>query len=145
MKVRKEVTVAVIIGLALGLLAVGGVIRARQAFDDIRKSNTNNSSTNETANTPVNVPTGLYLTIETPDDSVSKSPTLTVNGKTLPHTYIAINGEKSEYLIVPDDLGSFSQDVTLVKGANTITITVYQDDGTKVQKTMNAVYTNAEI
>jgi predicted LPLAT superfamily acyltransferase len=70
---------------------------------------------------------------------------LTVSGKTLPKTYIAITGEKSEYLIVPSDVGSFSQSVALVKGANTLRVVVYQEDGTHVEQTLTAVYTTAEL
>jgi hypothetical protein len=66
-------------------------------------------------------------------------------GKTLPKTYIAITGEKGEYLIVPNELGSFSQEIVLTKGANLITITVYLENGQKVEKSLSVVYTTAEI
>jgi hypothetical protein len=36
------------------------------------------------------------------------------------------------------------QEITLVKGANTIKISVYQADGKKLEK-LSAVYTTAEI
>ena len=142
MKVKKEVTVAVVIGLVLALVVTGGIIRAQRAISLLSKSNKPISQTT-TPTTPKS--NGLFLDITTPDNSVSKDPKLTLTGKTLPGTYIAILGEKGEYLIVPSDVGSFSQDITLVKGANTIKITVYQNDGSKIDKTMSAVYTTAEI
>lgn len=145
MKVKKEATVAVIIGLILALIVTGGVIRARSALRSIKLptqvlTNKNNSEKTDTSKNKE-----LFLDLTTPDNSVSTEPRLTLSGKTLPGTYIAILGEKGEYLIVPNDLGSFSQDITLIKGANTIKISIYQNDGKKIEKTLNAVYTTAEL
>lgn len=144
MKVKKEATVAVIIGLILALVVTGGVFRARYALRSIKlptlpSKQTSSASLKDTTNTE------LFLELSTPDNSVTKEPVLTLAGKTLPDTYIAILGEKGEYLIVPSDIGSFSQEITLVKGANTIRINIYQNDGKKIEKTVNAVYTTAEI
>ena len=145
MKIKKEATVAVIIGLVLGLIVVVGVLRAREALQKIHLSDLQSTSVGKSGPTPSNQPSGLFLTIETPDNSISKDAVLTVNGKTIPGTYIAITGENGEYLIVPNSLGSFSQDISLAKGANTITVTVYEQDGNHVQKTLNAVYTTADL
>lgn len=143
MKVKKEVTVAVIIGLLLGVIIVGGILRARKAIMNIAPISTSRPTSQVT---PANEDDkGLFLTLETADNQVLKEAKLTVTGKTLPGTYIVINGEAGDSIIVPNDLGSFSQEVTLVKGANTILITVYQPDGTKKSATLNAVYTTAEI
>ncbi len=144
MKVKKEATVAVVIGLLLALLVAGGILRARYALQSFK------FPTKKVAeSTPINTGDAkngeLFLDLTTPDNSVTKFDKLTLSGKTLPSTYIAILGEKGEYLIVPNDLGSFSQDITLVKGANTVKITIYQDNGNKLERTVNAVYTTAEI
>lgn len=142
MKVKKEATVAVVIGLILALVVTGGILRAQSAIRSLGKGP---KVALDATSSPVPKSNGLFLDITSPDNAVLKDPKFTLTGKTLPGTYIAILGEKGEYLIVPSDVGSFSQDVTLVKGANTIKITVYQNDGTKIDKTMSAVYTTAEI
>lgn len=143
MKIKKEATVAVVIGLVLALIVTGGVLRARHALQNISipslkqdKVKPSNQSTKSDE---------LFLELTTPDNSVSQTADLTLTGKTLPGTYIAILGEKAEYLIVPNDVGSFSQSISLIKGANTIKISVYQADGVKIEKTVSAVYTTAEI
>jgi hypothetical protein len=143
MKVKKEATIAVVIGLILALLVIGGILRAQNALKNIKLPTKESflpakSPREETANE-------LFLDITTPDNSVVTEPKLTLTGKTLPSTYIAILGEKGEYLIVPSDLGAFSQEIVLIKGANAIKVTVYQKDGKKVEKTLNAVYTTAEL
>lgn len=144
MKIKNEVTVAVIIGLVLALIVTGGILRARHALQNITLS-TRESLTNSNPQTPETKTSELFLNITTPDNSVSTEPKFTLSGKTLPSTYIAILGEKGEYLIVPNDLGVFSQEITLVKGANTIKINVYQDDGKKIESTLSAVYTTAQL
>ncbi len=144
MKIKKEATVAVIIGLVLALVVTGGVLRARTALQNI-KLPSRESVGNNNLPKPETKPNELFLDLTTPDNSVSTQPKFTLSGKTLPNTYIAILGEKGEYLIVPNDLGVFSQEITLVKGANTIKINVYQNDGKKIESTINAVYTTAQL
>lgn len=144
MKVKKEATVAVVIGLILALIVTGGILRARYALKNI-KLPTKESFLQTKKSEQVKENKELYLELTTPDNSVLAEPKLTLSGKTLPSTYIAILGEKGEYLIIPNDLGSFSQEIALVKGANTIKVVVYQNDGKKIEGTVNAVYTTAEL
>lgn len=144
MKVKKEATVAVIIGLVLALVVTGGILRARHALQSI-KLPTKESFTKSANTTKEQKNTDLFLELTTPDNLVTSEPKLTLTGKTLPSTYIAILGEKGEYLIVPSDLGNFTQDIALIKGANTIRVSVYQNDGKKVEDTLSAVYTTAEL
>lgn len=146
MKARKEITIAVIIGLLIGVVVVFGIVRARSALNnlnpqDLSLSNKKSTSPKESANPNQE----LYLTLETPDNQVLTSPELTVQGSTLPGTYIVILDESAEHIIIPNDVGSFSQTISLVAGANTIKVTVYQSNGTSKEQTLNAVYTTAEI
>lgn len=144
MKVKKEISIAIFIGLFIALLVTGGIMRARRALKSLDLSSFRDTLV-ASPKPEKTIPTTLFLDITTPDNSVNKIPSLTLAGKTLPGTYIAILGEKGEYLIIPNELGSFSQSVTLIKGANTIKITVYEQNGNKIEKTVSAVYTTAEI
>ena len=144
MKVKKEATVAVVIGLILAVIVMGGVLRARHALQTI-KMPTKESFNAPRKTEPDKTKPELFLDITTPDNSVAQDSSFTITGKTLPNTYIAILGEKGEYLIVPNDLGTFSQEISLIKGANTIKINVYQADGKKIEKTLSAVYTTAQL
>lgn len=144
MKVKKEVTVAVFIGLIVALIVTGGILRARHALQSL-KLPTKESFKKTTESTSETKNKELFLELTTPDNSVTTESKITLTGKTLPSTYIAILGEKGEYLIVPNELGSFSQEVDLLKGANTIRISVFQNDGNKIESTLNTVYTTAEI
>lgn len=141
MKARKEITLAIIIGLIFGLIVTGGILRARHALQ--------NAGIKEASPSPLASGTvaahGLTLTLETLDNQVRSEPTLTVNGKTAPEAYIVILGEAGEHIILPSELGNFTEEIKLVTGANTIVVTSYLEDGTKVEKTLTAVYTTAEI
>jgi len=141
MKARKEVTLAVIIGLIVGLVIMGGVLRARRALEQIELPRPASSP----EATPAPQSDALTLTVETADHQVTNLPSLTVSGKTSPKAYIVILGEADEHILVPTAQGLFSQEIKLVAGANTIKITSYLEDGTKVEKTLVAVYTTSEI
>lgn len=145
MKAKREITVAVIIGLIVGLFVVGGIIRARSAIDSLTPSELSLTGKKTPAPTSGEEGFELFLELSTVDNQVLRENQLTIEGSTLPGTYIVILGEKSEYIIIPSDLGQFSQPVELVAGANTIKISVYQEDGTMIDTTLNAVYTESDI
>ena len=145
MKAKKEITVAIVIGLVIALLVTGGIMRARTALNNIKTTNQDSQNKPVESGKIDRKSNELFVELTTPDNLVSTEPKLTITGKTLPATYIAILAEKGEYLIVPSDTGTFSQDITLVKGANSITVTVYQNDGKKVEQTLSAVYTTAQL
>lgn len=146
MKIKKEVTVAVIIGLLIGALVVGGILRARSAINQL-KNTSDTGSLPSSVQTPVSENNNgeLFLSLITVDNQVVHTPSITVTGKTLPATYVVVNSEKGDYIIVPNELGTFSQDVNLVKGANTILVTVYEENGNKEEQSLTIIYTSAEI
>lgn len=142
MKAKKEISIAIFIGLIIALLVTGGVLRARRAIEQFSPPPI---LSRYSSPSPTTLPTSLFLELTSLDNAVVSEGRYTLSGKTLPGTYIAILGEKGEYLIIPNDLGTFSQEITLVKGANTIKVTVYTAVGDRIEKTVNAVYTTAEI
>lgn len=146
MKIKKEAIMATIIGLIIGLLITGGVLRAQRALDSRESREPTSESSNSNKLPEEATPGELELLIEEPEDNlVVGDDAVTITGTTQPGTYIAIITEKNEYLIVPNEVGQFSQEISLVSGANTITISVYDESGNRVEKTLNIVYTSAEI
>lgn len=146
MKARKEVTLAVIIGLIIALVIAGGIYRAKTAIQNFDPQSLLPSKESEnTQNPDQNNSKKLFIEIDTPDNSVTDKPTLMLSGNTLPATYIAITTESTDYLIVPNEVGSFSQEVKLINGANRLTVTVFNKDGEKVEKSLSVVYTTATL
>ena len=144
--VKKEATIAIFIGLVIGLIITGGILRARTAIQKNLQETKDTPNSSPTSQESPSSSTTLLLTITSPDDnSVVSESTITLTGTAQLDTYIAIIAEKSEHLIVPNEAGAFTQDIKLIKGANTIKVTVYTENGDKVEKTLNIVYTTAEI
>lgn len=144
--IKKEATIAIFIGLIIGLIITGGILRARTALQKgIQEIKQDDDVTSNTPKSPDTNTTSLLNIITPADNSVVSEATITLNGTAQLDTYIAIIAEKSEHLIVPNEVGAFSQEIKLIKGANTIKITVYKENGDKVEKTLNIVYTTAEI
>ena len=146
MKARKEVTLAIIIGLIIALIIAGGIYRAKTAIQNFDpQSLIPKKQSKDGVNQDQKTEQKLFIELDTTDNSVTDKATFTISGKTLPKTYIAITTESNDYLIVPNDVGSFSQEVNLIKGANRLTITVYTQDGVKVEDALSVVYTTAAL
>lgn len=126
---------------------MGGVLRAKNALQNTSKQNSEKSqSSTALSKNEANNPEGLFLNITSPEDnSVVEEAKINLTGQTSPDAYVAIASEKEDYLIKPNELGSFSQEIPLIKGANTIKITVYLVSGEKQEKSLNIVYTTAKI
>ena len=146
MKARKEVTLAIIIGLIIALIIAGGIYRAKTAIQNFDpQSLIPKKQSKDGVNQDQKTEQKLFIELDTTDNSVTDKATFTISGKTLPKTYIAITTESNDYLIVPNDVGSFSQEVNLIKGANRLTITVYTQDCVKVEDALSVVYTTAAL
>lgn len=145
MQVKKEISVAIFIGLIICALIIGGIYRAKTALDTHR-TRTSPRPSATTQITTNGAEDAFPLTITSPaDNSVVDTAQIELTGTTLPNTYITILTEKNEYIIVPSELGDFSQTITLVKGANTIGVTVYTPTGDKTEAKLSVVYTTVEL
>ncbi len=146
MKPRKEITLAIIIGLVIALIIAGGIYRAKTAIQNFDPQSIIPQKKSDVSNIPdQNKEKKLFLELITPDNTVTDKDTFTISGKTLPKTYLAITTESNDYLIVPNDVGNFSQEVKLIKGANLLTVTVFTQDGDKVEESLSVVYTTAAL
>lgn len=146
MKPRKEITLAIIIGLVIALIIAGGIYRAKTAIQNFDPQSIIPQKKSDVSNIPdQNNEKKLFLELITPDNTVTDKDTFTISGKTLPKTYLAITTESNDYLIVPNDVGNFSQEVKLIKGANLLTVTVFTQDGDKVEESLSVVYTTAAL
>ncbi len=146
MKARKEITLAIIIGLVIALIIAGGIYRAKTALQNFNPSDLTDKFQSKKDNNPGEKSQDqLFIELNSPDNTVATEASFKVSGKTLPSTYIAITTEQNDYLIVPNELGSFSQEVTLIKGANILTVTVFKSNGEKVEKSLSVVYTTAQL
>ena len=141
---RKEVILAIVIGFALGLVITFGVWTANQALKS-QKAETP-VSTVTTPPTEVTPPVTFVLDITSPEDgALVNEAKVMVSGRTQPDSTITITSEKGEDIVLAGADGTFANEVSLVNGTNEITITAFNLEGEEVTKTINLVYSTAEI
>jgi len=143
---RKEVIIATIAGITIGILVAFGSWRANLALKQKVTSNpksetviTANPKTKPTENTKDKNDSNLTLT-NAEDFDVYTDSKLTLTGITKPNSLIAVSGESEDYILKSGTDGSFQQDVVLDAGSNQILFSVYTPNGDKIEKSLTVVY-----
>ncbi len=136
---RKEVLIAVFIGLVLGGVITFGIYTANLA--------SNRSPSPETASvTPTpTVPDTLFVLSSPEDGDIFTSPIATLSGSLKTATYLVISTDTQDYILKPAADNSFSLNLILATGANTIKFTAVSFDGKRQELTINLVYTSAKL
>jgi len=146
---KKEVLLAIIIGFGLGLVITFGVWKANKALKEVAQKQElppSQVQEEEKITSPTPFPTQLSLVITSPEDnSIINKEKINISGKTSSEATVVITYEEGEKVIQTDENGNFSTEITLVGGANEITVSAYDEDGNEVTKTLNLVYSTAEI
>jgi hypothetical protein len=143
--VKKEILIAIVIGFALGLVITFGIWTANQALKQ-QAQLAKPTPTQEVEPTPPPEVEKLSLIITTPeDDSISSEEKIEVSGETASFSTVVILYPEGEVVIQADQQGNFSSEITLVGGANEIKIAAWDQNGNEVSKTLNVVYSTAEI
>jgi hypothetical protein len=152
--VRKEALIAVFIGCLLGLIITFGIRRANSALNqagqsDLQTADENTSSSD--SDTPTSVPSPnqevkSILTISSPDNnSLTDQNKVTITGTTTPSATVVISDSEADQITTSDAKGNFSQDITLSGGPNQISIYSFDAQGNQTTKTLNIVYSTAQI
>ncbi len=148
---KKEVLLAISIGFILGLIITFGIWTANKSLAGIKKPTATPTPTVAAENTPAaNVtaaPTNTSgLVITTPEDeSFTSKNTTTVSGKTTPNATVVILYEGDSDTLLADAQGNFSNDISLIAGFNTITVSSFDASGTKTSQTIIVTYSTAKI
>ena len=146
---KKEVLLAIIIGFSLGLAITFGVWKANKALKEAAPKQQllpSQVQEKEKIPSPTPVSSQLNLLITSPEDnSIINKEKINVSGKTSPKATVVILYGEGEKIIEADENGNFTSEITLVGGANEITVSAYDQDGNEATKTLNLVYSTAEI
>ncbi|HYD34603.1 MAG TPA: hypothetical protein VD999_00900 [Vitreimonas sp.] len=122
---RKELVIAILIGLSLGLFITYGVYTARTAF---RKPAPHIAATPSPAPSGEPVATNIAL-VSPQDESVQTKKEVTVTGTTVADAFVVIFVNDAETITSADSSGNFSVETVLEPGSNLITIQVIDEDG----------------
>lgn len=144
---KKEVVLAIIVGLFIGGVITFGMYRAKQAVDSASpkpefvaiESQTDTFGTEQT-----DVSQGIIIN-EPEDESLVRSASLRITGRTTPNASVAVLLEDSEVITFADEQGNFSATVTLVTGSNILIIRSLTDSGQTSEVSRTIVYSTNEF
>jgi hypothetical protein len=134
---KKEVVIAILLGLCLGLIVTFGVWTANQAAKDRKTRQT--VEVIQTSPTPA---AHIQLSINSPQNNlVLTTDKVKVNGQAQPGSVIVLSSDENDVFTQADEGGFFSTTFPLVKGSNDITITSIDSNNQTQEKKLTIVYT----
>jgi len=126
---RKEVLIAIILGLGVGFVITFGIYRTQKAL----RSTPSSDQQADALKTPTTLaPTTLDqdLAIRNPESgTIIAEKNVVVTGQSEPKLPVVLFVNNTEYLSTTDESGNFSFDVPLSAGSNVLTTYVLREDG----------------
>lgn len=137
---RKELFIAVVLGLTVGLIVTYGVYTANQALS--KKDTVKVTNVNSLSPSPINDEEPvLTLSVSSPQDGiVVGEPDIKIEGTTLPNAIVTFVTDEAELIAEADENGVFVQQITLIKGANTIEVSATDFNTMSPKKIIQLVY-----
>lgn len=142
---RKEIIIATIAGVTIGLLVAFGSWRVNSTLKNKFSEKTDSGSQIRDVSSKPENPSSDEFTINLlniDDYDVVGSDTLKVAGITRPNSIIAISGELNDNIIKPSPNGSFEQEIELNSGINQILFRAYSPEGSYIEKLLTIVYSS---
>ncbi len=140
---RKEVIVAILLGLSLGLIVSYGVYRARKS---LQTSDTSSQQTDNGASPNPSASPHTSLVLVSPDDeSIQTTKDVKVTGTTLPNALVVIFVNDKENITNADSSGNFSIETELQPNANVITVRSIDEDGNTAEEKRTVIFTNVSL
>ncbi len=142
---RKEVILAIVGGVVLGLLVIGGLWWTNKTTTE--ENPIIPSPTPLITQAPTLTPAlSLPLEIINPEnESIIEEEEITLEGKTIPGSVVVVIYPEGENIVEADEEGNFETEITLVGGANEIKITAYDEEGNQAEKNLTLIYSTAKI
>lgn len=129
---RKEILLAVLIGISLGLLITFGVYQSRQNVSDSQNNQTQDLV--KSAMLDEGSENNSQLALTSPEDELlTGSRRLIVSGATGANNFVVIFVNNEETITHADESGNFSIEVELNEGANIIVVQSLDEDGQSCQ------------
>ena len=139
---KKELSLAVLIGLILGLIITYGVYRARRAEQEMAVQTTE-SIAGQAEGEPL--ASNQVITLSSPEDeSVQNSPEISVAGTTKPNIFVIIFIGEDEFITTADNTGNFAIESKLTAGGNVISVQALDEEGqvNKIERVV--IYTQVD-
>lgn len=144
---KKEILIAIIIGFILGLVITFGIWTANKSLQESSQTQTTGTNESQPIVTETSTAEGqISLVISSPENNaLVNQEKVEIVGQTAVQATVIILYEEGEEVFQADEKGEFTQEITLVGGANEIKITAFDEQGNEANKALNLVYSSAEI
>jgi hypothetical protein len=146
---KKEVFLAVTLGVSLGFIVTFGIWKARAALKTIpttAESQEPTPTNSPDLPTPTSSQTSVKLVVTQPkENDLVNVDTILITGESIPSARIVILYEEGELVLSADDNGRFSGEISLVGGANEISVLAFDNSGKESRQDLTLVYSTAEI
>jgi len=137
---RKEILIAIIAGIAFGLVIAFGVWRVNSALEPNKEvSQSSPETSNENIGLEKNSKSTISLVTPNENDVVGETPVV-LSGIAKVNSKIIISAEKEDYIIETDEKGGFEQEVDLIGGINQIILQAFDENETSVKKELTIVF-----
>lgn len=133
---RKEVLLAILIGVGLGLLITFAVYQSQRSVSDAQKDQVQDVISSQTLDEQE---ASGQLAITSPENNlITDSQRLIVSGNTQANNSVVIVLNDQEVITNADESGNFSKEIRLDQGANILSIYSINQDGllTKTNRTV---------
>jgi len=142
---RKEILIATIAGIIIGLLVAFGSWRANLALKEKSPDHAGQdlSANSKEKPNPTNSQKSEDLTItltDVEDYDVLTDSKLKISGITKPNSLVAFSAEKEDFILKSASDGSFEQEIELISGVNQILLSAFSSQGEQTEKRLTVVY-----
>jgi len=139
---KKEVLVAVVLGVIVGLIITFGIYTANTALQ--RKSRQINVTPLPTPPSE-NAKQGSIIIYSPENDILTDKDTVQLSGLTTPNAVVVIFVNDKSTVTSADPKGNFSSDLSLAGGSNIITIVATDETGKQSWEQRSVVYSTANL
>lgn len=137
---RKEIFLALFVGMSLGLMITFGIYQNRENSQTNQNSVTDTLVNKQMASSSAETQDSV-LSITTPEDNLlTNQKNLMVSGTTTPQNMVIIFLNGNEAITTSDDTGNFSKEVQLAEGANLIEVYSVNEDNQSIKKEKSVIY-----
>lgn len=122
---KKEVLIAIFVGLSMGLIITFGVYRVKNSINEAPETDLLEDPKKAEATAVATI-----LALHSPEDgSIQTEKELTVTGTTIPNAFVVLFVNDNDHISNSDQTGNFSFKISLEDGANILRVHVLNNDG----------------
>lgn len=139
---KKEVIIAIVIGLVLGLIVTYGIYRAKTSLNSSQQAA---STSNDASPSPSSSLHNSLTLLAPEDESVQATSDVKVTGTTDPDALVIIFMNDLPQVIRADKSGNFSIQTKLQQGSNVITVRTLDEEGNTAEAQRTVIFTTVSL